>query len=218
MIFSIILVLTALLTGNVFAEEIDIGLLQQSGNAQNQSFSLLGKTKIKEVLVSGSFKYAENKGDFVEEKAYLGGNYDPKISENLGLWFYDQAGYDRKRGIEYENYLGGGLKHYIVEKKGWKVSFSEGLLWHSIDNKNLARLSFRPKVKWIKDKVEFEGIAFYQPNITNYADYIVTTESSIRYALTDKIGLKIKLEEEYRSITDREKNDLMISLNLSWRR
>jgi len=209
-----IIILGLLLSANpVFAGSLDLGLSTKSGVTDSQSLYLGFDTKIKEITLTGKLNYGEQNDIEVENKAFLRLGYDPKLTDRWSLWFYDQAGYNKIRNIEFENFFGGGPKYTFYKD----FSISAGLLQHhkklENDTFDMNRLSFR-----LKGKInQFKAVIFYQPNLEDFDDYIFTGEASFKQDITSKLSLKLILTDQYRSMSIGEKNDLSLVLALGVR-
>lgn len=196
---------------SVNAGSFDIGLSTTSGITDSRSLYLGLDTKIKEISLISKLNYGERNNLEIENKAFLRLGYDPKLNDKWSLWFFNQAGYNKQRKIDFENFFGGGPKYTFYKD----CSISAGLLQHyqKMENDTLDRnrLSFRLKGK-IKS---FKAVIFYQPNLDDFDDYIFTGEASIRQKIASQLSLKLTLTDQYRSISlTNEKNELSLILSL----
>ena len=212
--FISIIILALCLSGYplpVKAGSFDIGLSTTSGITDSRSLYLGLDTKIKGVSLVSKLNYGEQNNLEIENKAFLRLGYDPKLNDKWSLWFFDQAGYNKLRKIDFENFFGGGPK-YILYKD---FSISAGLLQHhqKIENDtiDINRLSFR-----LKGKINsFKVVIFYQPNLEDFDDYIFTGEASIEQEIASRVSLKLILTDQYRSRSEiDEKNELSLVLSL----
>lgn len=205
--------------------ELDLGLSFHSGVDQKQMLNAAFNAERAKFSFSARVNYAEKNDDVSEDHGYVRLGYDPMINDKWSLWFYEQAGYNRKREIRLENFAGGGPKYSLFDNEQLKASLSVGLLQHHIEYENddtddLARASFRLKSNWqISKSIVFSFVAFYQPDIEDYQDYIITGEAGLRFRLTGRIGLKLKIEDEYRSVTRVDENNAfttMLALSINF--
>ena len=201
-----------------FAAEFDIGLSYSEGVTNTRSINSAFVIEKKELNIAGKIRYAKQNGDVSQSDGWLRLGYDPELTKRWSLWFYEQPGYDEKREIDLENFAGGGAKYILIGKENFKVSASAGILQHHTEYRNkkttnLARLSFRPKMYWlIKDGLSFSAVAFYQPTLETFKDYIVNGEANLRYSVTKRVGLKFKIEDSYRSISMTDENNNFITV------
>lgn len=210
----LIIILALCLSGSIdsaLAGSFDIGLSTKSGITDSQSLYLGIDTEIKKISIASKLDYGKQNGLKIENKAFLRLGYDPKINDKWSLWFFDQAGYNKIRKIDFENFFGGGPK-YTFHKN---FSISAGLLQHhqKIGNHafDINRLSFR-----LKSKINsFKGIVFYQPNLEDFDDYIFIGEVSVGQKITSCLSLNLMLTDQYRSRSEiAEKNELSLILSL----
>ena len=108
------------------AGSLDLGLSTTSGITDSRSLFLGLDTEIKEISLTSKLNYGERDNLEIENKAFLRLGYDPKLNDKWSLWFFDQAGYNKLRKIDFENFFGGGPK-YIFYKN---FSISAGYLQH----------------------------------------------------------------------------------------
>jgi len=205
-----------------FKTEIDMSLATVSSTTNSSAFSAAFKLYGDTSYFSGNFRYAKVDQTRTEEKGYLRCGYDPEINDWLSLWFFEEAGYNDAIGLEFENSIGGGPKWRKRFTDKVAGSLSAGLLSHYTrfqekSSEQLIRGSVRPKLKFNWKLLGFVFVGFYQPNIERFSDYILKGEVSLRYALTDIVGLKLKVEDEYRSISHVDENNeltTVFSLNV----
>ena len=197
----------------VFAAELDIGLSYSEGVTNTRSINSAFVMEKKELNISGKIRYAKQNGNVSQSDGRLRLGYDPELTNRWSLWFFEQPGYDEKREIDLENFAGGGAKYMLAGKEHFEASASAGALQHHTQYKsgkttNLARLSFRPKMSWmIDDSFSFSAVAFYQPSVETFKDYILTGEANLKYSITKRVGLKLKIEDSYRSISMTDENN-----------
>ena len=203
------------------AGNIDIGMIQKRGTVDSKSLSLGVNIDGKETALKAEYDYTKTEDLISQDKGLLRAGYDPKINDHWSLWFYDQVGYNNIRQIKAENFVGGGPKYTIVDKEKFKTSISVGILHHHVRREqidNLGRFSLRVKARYkINGSLGFSMVIFYQPNIEEINDYIVNGEADLTYSLTKRLGLKLKTQNEYRSISMvSEKNNLSTVLALTF--
>lgn len=197
----------------VFAAELDIGLSYSEGVTNTRSINSAFIIEGKELNISGKIRYAKQNGNVSQSDGRLRFGYDPGLTIRWSLWFFEQPGYDEKREIDLENFAGGGVKYMLAGKEDFEASASAGVLQHHAEYKNgkttnLARLSFRPQMRWqIDDRFSFSAVAFYQPSMKTFKDYILTGETNLKCSITKRVGLKLKIEDSYRSISMTDENN-----------
>lgn len=204
------------------SSEIDIGLSYLDGVSRTKNADIGFKSKKNKLAVSGNFKYAKQDGKISENSGYAMVAYDPKLKDRWFLWFFEKQGYDRKRVINMENFFGGGLKYETVSNDKILHSLSGGILSHYLkyeneSAENMARFSLRSKFFWrVAEKFSFYVVAFYQPNMRAFGDYLSSVSVETRYSVSDRFGLKLKIEDSYRSVgITEEKNSFSSVLALS---
>jgi hypothetical protein len=223
-IFLVIIVLPKPGYSHTFKGELNIGLSQSSGVSKKNDIDVAFVLKRKAFLLNIETKYISNEKQMIENKGNIKLKYDPVISDKWSLWLFNQTGYNKKREVRLENFIGGGPKYNFSLSYPIIGSISIGLLQHHIkytdDNiDNMARISLRIKGDWqISKNFSFNTTIFYQPNIKTYQDYIIVGKAELKFRITEVIGLKLKIEDEYRSISKIDKNNsftttLALSIN-----
>lgn len=195
--------------------ELDIGLNYLSGQHETQSLNLGLKVPFlnEKALFSSKIRYGSHDDEIVQNQGHLRLNYDPAINEKWSLWFYEEAGYDKPKGIDFESFTGGGPKYILYQSDTSKASASVGYLYHYQDNKEANRLSLRLKGKSRLALFNIYAVAFYQPNIEDFEDYLADAEIGVSIAIVEDLRLKLSIEDHYRSMLD-EKNEFLTGLHL----
>ncbi len=198
--------------------ELNIGLHYLSGQHASRSLNLGLKLPIYEGgLFSSKIRYGKHDDEIVQNQGYLRLSYDPRINEVWSLWFYEQVGYDKPKEIDVESFTGGGPKYMLYESDISKASISWGYLYHyqelEDESKDINRLSLRLKGKTKVGTLDLFGIAFYQPNIEDFDDYLASGEIGLSMAIVQNLNLKLSIEDHYRSMLD-EPNEFLTSLSL----
>lgn len=201
--------------------EIDISFSTSQG-VTNKQQTIIDVTRAKRnTELSAQWRYAETEDVRVEEKGLVRGEYNRPVSDSWSIWSYEQAGYDVAREIVTENFLGAGPKYTFLATKELNISLSVGGLHHWVTfedgtQESLCRASIRPKFRGEWERWRAEAWIFYQPVVENWHDFILHGRASLRYAITDRVGLKFSAENEYRSMSVGERNNLIYSTALSW--
>lgn len=170
---------------------------------------------------SSKFQYGKTNDIETQNNLYLRFGYNPPINEKWSLWIFDKAGYNKVQKIDFENFAGAGPKYIFLETDTRKASISFGYLSHFQQfedySKTTNRLSLRIKGKeFIEKDYEIKIVLFYQPNMEDFSDYLLNGEFSWKYRLAGSTSFKISIIDEYRSISEVEKNELIGVLALSF--
>ena len=204
--------------------EIDLSLKYFKKTKDNKGIVLSHKYEKSKFITKTDIKYfKEGKNTSINEGS-LSINYDQKLKEKYYIWYFNKNSYDKIKNIEFETLMGGGLKYLIINSQDILFDISNGLLYNktayrNFKDKEQIRNSLRIKLKLIKEKLyEASFITFYQPDVSSFKDYIINSTFYLNYFLTDKISIKFKIEDTYRSYTyTNYYNDLYIDLLLSFR-
>ena len=214
-------IIILLATASWATTEFDVGISTSSGVVDQQQAIVDIAYSEGNKKISGQWRYTETEGQRIEEKGLVRAEWNKTLNEKWVIWNYEQAGYDCAREIQVENFIGSGPKYTFLDSKETILTLSVGMLHHWVDyddgsQESLCRYSIRPKFRGDWDRWRLEAWAFYQPTVNNFDNYILHGRVSLRYAITDEVGLKGSIEDEYRSVSVGEKNNLMTSLAVSW--
>jgi hypothetical protein len=196
---------------NAFGAEIDLGATERDGSVASQTYHAGLNVKSENAYASIEWNYGKIANIVTVDRGVLRFGYDPEISNNWSFWLFNQTGYNNPRGIIVENLLGAGPKYTFVKTQNISASLSSGIIYHYEDgpngSRNLARLSVRPKAKISDSKASISFVGFYQPNLEDFGDYIITAKLISEHKVTERMSMKLILSDEYRSITKGSKNE-----------
>lgn len=201
----LIAVLLMAFTSTTHAGTID---LLYSGSAANgiRSYKLGGgfaHTLSDEITVSGDYHKGKTSGIVTQDKGDISLHFNPPINERWSLWLDERVGYDKMFGIDFENYLGAGLKYYLYKKGKTKFSLSSGILYQYTPDKDHGRYSHRAKF----GNGILSLVYFYQPNIEDDSDYITKFAGDLKLAeVGDGVFILLHHKSEYRSLFGRSDN------------
>lgn len=205
---ALIIAIAILISTGAQAGEINFGMTGHSGNVDSVSYHADASISMEDKSAGITWDYGKTQGTISLDRGYIRLGYDPVLNEKWSLWFYGLSGYNHIRGINSESFVGLGPKYTFVDTDTLKTSLSVGLIAHVQDGNGLARLSVRPKARYAKERLSVDLLAFYQPNISDAQDYILTGNMSIGYNINEAMSIKLVLNDEYRSLAIGEKNEL----------
>jgi len=194
--------------------DVDLSMLSGVVDSQSQKFELNSS------ILNTTLRYRYEKIDdkTKENNVLLRSGYDPRLTDLWSLWSFAQLGYDKIREIDFESYIGGGLKYYLLED----FSISLGYLQHhqkfESDSSDTNRISLRLKGQWEFNKIlKLSTIIFYQPDL-EFEDRIFSSEASLKYKINEVFSTKLLLIDQYRSASRvDENNELSIILAFSFK-
>jgi len=212
-----------------FATTIDLGSSYNLGAVESQTLSLSVNTEIQRLIslympgwgaiaelddpitLSTEIQYSEAQNDIVKNNGFFRAGYDPGLSENWSLWFYEEIGYNHIAGTDVENFVGGGGKYKFFKN----VSASFGCLYHYMETEeveSIGRWSLR-----LKAKNAFGGvIIFYQPDMVDFEDYILKGEAYVRHKLDEVFFLKLSVKDQYRTSWDKNEFSSIFSVGMEF--
>jgi len=226
-ICTIVVLLIASFATIGHAFNLEIGMDYLSGQDESLSYALgAGIDLGKDVSITSRIRHMEFNDKEIKNQGLIRASCDPEITGPWALWFYEEFGYDNVKDIELEHFIGGGLKYMLHESDKTKYSLSGGYVKHSQRfsspewTNDVDRLSWRFTVK-SRSKFftlfgsEMSAVLFYQPNIEDFDDYLVTGDLSFFYDILKNVRFKLSIEDYYTSVpTVKEKNEFLTSLNL----
>lgn len=210
----------------LYSANIDMGLSYSKNISEKKGIDISYKfepSKQIDLTFEGGFKYFKDDNETTSDNGFISTGYDTAVSDKWHFWLFEKISYDRLREINYENHLGFGVKYVFVSTNTSKIDFSTGFLYDRTEYedgnvKNKIRMSnrFRYNLK-PADKMGIYFVAFYQPDIADFKDYIITSNFTVTYILSERLSIKFKVEDSYRSyaLTDYY-NDLYTNLIFSF--
>ena len=190
-IFTLIVVLLPL-PGS--AGDLDISYLSRESTVDSYATSARVSDQAGPLDFHAEYNYGKTADLVSTDDGEVGVGYDPVINDKWSLWFDERVGYNKMLGIDFENFIGFGPKYYILKEDKRKLSLSTGILYHYQEGDEEGKGRYSHRVKY--GDVWIAGVYFYQPNMSNSADYI--TEGELRIKLSDVLSVFYK--EEYRSL------------------
>lgn len=124
--------------------------------------------------------------------------------------------------INYQFQAGGGIGYNFVNKKTFELVVSDGLLFESSDLgiKDSTRViyqalrnSLRVKHRLQKGLITWEGTHFWQPNLSDFGDYIIRSNTTVSLRL--KKWLSISGGLTFNKITRTNRENLLMNFGLT---
>ncbi|HAN79019.1 MAG TPA: hypothetical protein DCQ31_15250 [Bacteroidales bacterium] len=183
---------------------------------------------------SGNYKFIYSEIAGVQNNGEIAGgvkfDYMPqnKFSPFIALNFYNNKykGYD----LRVSSILGAKYVIYETEKSDYSISaafqydaenYAPDKLGVEIPNKNLFRLSIRPKItQQITSSMKLTHISFFRPNLSNFSDHQIDAVTSLSNQISKKFYIDIAHELQYTSKPVREglkKTDQAIIVSLVYK-
>ena len=111
------------------------------------------------------------------------------------------------RGIDSDNFIGvgGGIKR--EQKDKFKISLSYASLYQKTQfddgrEQKYIRHSFRTRIKWTFDKIQFVSEVYFQPSMTDFSNQIINSNTQLVLFPKNKINLTIQDLINYRTDSD----------------
>jgi len=123
------------------------------------------------------------------------------------LFISHQFSYSLLRKINSDNLVGAGFGFKINNIDYSKISISYAIMYQNINNlitedKYYWRHSIRTKFKFEREAFNLSFEYFYQPNITNFQDFIILGQTKLSLFSNKPFSLIIQDVLNYRSISD----------------
>lgn len=184
----------------------------------NTRFQTERADSVYEVSTGGSFGYghAENEeGErFVVKRAWnLEASFDWQPYGVVSPFLFGEGSSSYERRIDFRYNLGGGGKYTFIRDDRSRVDLSVALLAEQtfvrddaamaedVDESVLARWStrFRARREFGPDGVTIGTTNFYRPVFGAYGNYVLESESSLSYDLSEVVTLKLSFLDTYDS-------------------
>lgn len=169
-----------------------------------------------ELSAAASFNYGEAENDvgqeFVVKRSWdVEGSFDWRPYGRWSPFLFGQGQSSLERRIDFRYNAGGGAKYTVTRDEENRFDLSLALLAEQTfvrdeegvdaDEPVLARWSARLRYRQsISDgDVTFSTQNFYRPVFDDYSDYVVESRSSLSYALSEVVTLRISFLDTYDS-------------------
>lgn len=125
--------------------------------------------------------------------------------------------------INYQFQAGGGIGYNVLNKNSAEIVLSNGLLFEASevvlkDSSKIIyqalRNSLRIKHRWQKGMFSWEGTHFWQPNLSDFNDYIIRSNTTISVRL--KKWLSISGGLTFNKITRTNRENLLVNFGITF--
>lgn len=182
-----------------------------------------------DTFLVGSFEYKNATETLVENQGFLHLRGITNISERTTWEVFLQKQYDEFIDLNYRNVGGSGINYNIVKYISKKdsantmdVNISTGLMYevenYDLDKGTTSQYNWRStnfvSIDWlIKKKLNLTGVLYYQPALSNFSNFRITSEAGFEFAIAKSIYFIFSLSYRYNNIpiTDVEKFDLSLN-------
>ncbi len=211
--------------------EISASSTINSGNVNDLSLKNAETIKRNDSLISYelNYKFVYNKKDSEETNKGTTAGFKTDLFQ-YGKWSpYWAMEYFSNKYKGYDNKWSAlaGVKYRIYNKPDTcDYSISTAVVYDNVDytpeentlDNEVYRLSIRPKIKQkIGETLYLLHNTFYQPNLKDFRDYLITSTTKLENKLGKKLYLQISFEYEYRSkvpTEDYKKSDICTEIGL----
>ncbi len=193
--------------------EFGAGASDNSGNVDNLSLknnsSLYYEDSTLCFSTSYKFIYQLENGRESNKGINSGLNFDFYKFGNWSTFVAVDLTSNHYKGYDFKSSSLTGAKYYFLSKPDTcEYSLSAAIVYDNVNytdeatnlNKEIWRLSVRPKIKQrIGQTLMFTLIAFYQPSIKDFGDYITNTMVHLENKIGKRVYLDLSFNYEYRS-------------------
>lgn len=120
--------------------------------------------------------------------------------------------------------LGIGLAWNAVDRDDLWLNISDGIIYETgrivntellEENRQTLRNSLRINFGWVwKEKLEFKTVNYWQPSLHQISDYLVNSQTDLKYRFYKGFQLALSLSYNKASMTDKE--NLVFTYGISW--
>ena len=205
---------------------LSTGLTLTDGNSETLAANAALKTEgekegLGSLLAGVEANYGESTVDGVKdttvENAKLFANLKKTLSERFFASIDGSVVYDGISLIDYRAMLGPGLGVYLVKNDKRTLTFETGpsYVWERVDGATDDYLALRFAERYacqISATAKLVQSLEYVPAAEDFDDYLLTGEIGAEAAMTDRISLKVVLQDKYDSTPagEAEYNDLSL--------
>lgn len=167
-----------------------------------------------EFSTSAAFNYGEAQDDgglsFVSKRSWeLRGGVDYRPFERWSPFVFGKVESSLEKQIDLRYDGGAGAKYTILRDDRTRLDLSAAALLErtrpregsEAADTTLARWSARLRARrsWADERLTFNSETFYRPQVGDFDNYVVTSQSSIAFQLNEVVSLKLTFVDNYDS-------------------
>lgn len=206
----------------------DFGLTLTRGNSETTNISLGASVARRLVAqkwsLNGTLVRATTDGEETANRGDARLQYDYFPNSRFFIFVRAGGGFNRPAGIDLRLSPGGGVGYELLATERMALNVETGGSWirdEFLDGSSQEDLflSLSQAFTWtVSETTDLEESAVYEPNSAALDDFHVTAELAVSTMITDALGLKVKVRDEFDSEpfvdpdtgVQREKNDLTL--------
>ena len=211
---------------NGFATTLSAGLTLTDGNSETLAANAVLKTEgekegLGSILAGVEANYGESTVDEVKDttvenaKAYV--NVKKTLSPRTFASLDGSVLYDDVALIDYRATVGPGLGIYLVknEKRTLTLEAGPAYVWEEVDGASDDYWALRFAERYtcqISKTAKLVQALEYVPAAEDFDDYLLTGEIGLEAAMTDRVSLKVVVQDKYDSTpaAEAEYNDISV--------
>lgn len=209
-----------------FATTLSAGLTLTDGNSETLAANASLKTEgekegLGSVLAGVEANYGESTVDEVEsttvENAKVFANVKKTLSPRTFGYLDASVLYDDVALIDYRATVGPGLGAYLVknDKRTLTLEAGPSYVWEKVDSASGDYLALRFAERYtcqISKTAKLVQALEYVPAAEDFDDYLLTGEIGLEAAMTDRVSLKVVVQDKYDSTpaAEAEYNDISV--------
>lgn len=168
--------------------------------------------------------YGAQKQELTNNDLNINGTID--LNKNLHkLYYWGLLNFDKSYSlnINYRLQVGAGIAYTFIDSPSVKVNVSDGILYEKgdlidatigKDVYQIPRNSLRLTYRWtIHDRLQIEGVHFYQPSLVAINDYIIQSTNSASVKLNKWLNITASLL--YNEVSRTHRNNLLFTYGFS---
>ncbi|HLP98107.1 MAG TPA: DUF481 domain-containing protein [Sideroxyarcus sp.] len=182
-------------------------------------------------FVQLQYAYGRSRGQTDTDRAFIHLRHRRDLGDGWGVEGFAQTGQDRFARLSQRTLLGGGLRRILFEEEGRAAGYLGLGAFHEQEslnakigttdtlNTNLWRAnSYLVLKRQLNGQVRFSNTLYYQPALSDTADYRVLEQASLLVKLGESLDLKLSLDIAFDSKPAQtvQKRDLLYSTGLEY--
>ena len=198
---------------------LSFDLSGKSGNSETENFAFgvyHSERKDKHFgFVMASREYAKSNEIKSADSSFLHGRYNYYYEQNKAVEVFTQLNTDEFKSLESRKLVGVALRKELSEKNTLGIGAFKEWEEYDVNGQELDFDQTRLSLYWvasfpISEHAELSNTLYYQPNISEFADWRAYNRLSVKSKLTEKLSLKFGLlvEHDSRPVLDVEETDI----------
>lgn len=188
---------------------VDLGFTLTEGNSETTTLSLAGLTvwrgQRSRLTLDASFLRATDEGEETANKGGLSGQYDWFPGERFFLFGRAAGSFNEPAGLDLRLSPAVGVGYQLVQAERHELTVRGGGSWIRDEftdgtSEEAVHVLLAESYHWrLSESSDLEQSVVYEPKAEELGDYLLTAQVSLSAMITEAVGLKVSVKDEFDS-------------------